>query len=389
MTPLDAIHAGAFGAGAIVGSFANVCIHRLPRGDSVVTPPSRCPACGARIAPWDNVPILSWFVLRGRCRRCRAPISPRYPLVEATMALGFLAASLAWGPSAATLAAMLLGAASLILVATDLESRILPDEVTLGTLGLAVLLAAFRDAAGSAPGEPFRLGTSVTLEALLGAGVGAGFLLAVRALYLRLRGMEGMGLGDVKMIGMIGSLTGPAGVVVTLFLASLTGAVLGGALAAARRVEWALSLLRARAGGGAPAAEARRGGLLLDRDGRVVAASGRVAEIPGAAREGEFASACSGAARPLAALIRLARRRARGGRSTGFGRLALDDGADFFRVLAVRAVPAEGGLLVLVSRADMPFGVFLAAGGLAAFVFGRAILVRLAPGLPLVGRLLP
>ena len=388
MTPADVLHAGAFALGAIVGSFANVCIHRMPRGESVVSPPSRCPKCGTRIAFYDNVPILSWLVLGGRCRSCRAPISVRYPLVEATMAAGFLAASLAWGPSAATLAAMLLGAASLILVATDLESRILPDEVTLGALGLALLLAAVRDVAGREPGRPFRVGASVTLEAILGAALGAGFLLAARALYLRFRGMEGMGLGDVKMIAMIGSLTGPAGVVVALFLASLSGAVLGGLAGAVRHLRWTLSLRRARAGGDASAAEARRHGLLLDGEGRVLAASGRVAEIPGFPGAGESATSSAGAARPLAALIRLARRRARQGRSTGFGRLAVDDG-DFFRVLAVRAVPKARGLLVLVSRADIPFGAFLAAGGLAAFVFGRAILARLAPDLPLSGSLLP
>jgi len=274
-------------------------------------------------------------------------------------------------------------------VATDLESRILPDEVTLGTLGLALLLAVLRDVAGREPGRPFRAGASVTLEAILGAALGAAFLLAARALYLRFRGMEGMGLGDVKMIAMIGSLTGPAGVVVALFLASLSGAVLGGVAGAVRHVRWALSLRRARAGGDAPAVEARRHGLLLDREGRVLAASGRVAEIPGFAGAGGPAGTSAGAARPLAALIRLARRRARQGRSTGFGRLALDDGADFFRVLAVRAIPSGGGLLVLVSRADIPFGVFLAAGGLAAFAFGRAILARLAPDLPLSGSLLP
>ncbi len=388
MTPADVIHAGAFAAGAIVGSFANVCIHRLPRGESVVTPPSRCPACGSRIRFYDNVPILSWLVLRGRCRSCHAPVSVRYPLVEGMTALGFLGASLTWGPSAEALAGMLLGAASLILVATDLESRILPDEITLGTLALALLLAAVRDVGGRPPGQPFRAGASVTLEALLGAAVGAGFLLAVRALYLRFRGMEGMGLGDVKMIAMIGSLTGPAGVVVALFLASLCGTILGGVAAAVRHLGWALSLRRARAGG---EARGRRGATLRSSarpGGRVLAISERVAEIPGVAREGELAALSTGAARPLSALIRLARRRARQGRSTVFGRLALDEG-DFFRVLAVRAAPADGGLLVLVSRADIPFGVFLAAGGLTAFACGRAILAHLAPDLPLSGRLLP
>ncbi|HSB35476.1 MAG TPA: hypothetical protein VLH41_01285, partial [Thermoanaerobaculia bacterium] len=134
---------------------------------------------------------------------------------------------------------------------------------------------------------------------------------------------------------------------------------------------------------------ARRGGLLVDAGGRVAVASPRYAEIPGAARPGDLAQAASGAARPLAAFVRLARRRAARGAPSATGRLPVDDGGDFFRVLAVRAVPSGDGLLVLLARADIPFGVFLGAGGLAAFAFGRSLLSRLAPGLPLPARLLP
>jgi len=389
MTPLDLIHAGAFALGAIVGSFANVCIHRMPRGESVVSPPSRCPRCGERIAFYDNVPILSWLLLRGRCRRCGSAISFRYPLVEGAMALLFLSASLAYGPTPEALAAMLLGSASLILVATDLESRILPDEVTLGTLALGLLLAGARDVLGRRAGQPFVLADSHAFEAVLGAALGAGFLLAVRAAYEKLRGMEGMGLGDVKMIAMIGALTGPVGTLLALFLASLAGALLGGALAGFRRLSWGFALRRAAGGPDARASVARRRGLLVDADGRVAVASPGYAEIPGAARPGDLAQAARGAARPLAAFVRLARRRAARGEPSATGRLPVDDGGDFFRVLAVRAVPSGGGLLVLLSRADIPFGVFLGAGGLAAFAVGRSLLSQLAPGLPLPARLLP
>ena len=132
MSAVDGLFLGFFFAtGAIVGSFANVCIHRLPRGASVVQPGSRCPACGAPIAFYDNVPVVSWLVLGGRCRRCRAPISARYPLVETLVALLFLAAGFLYGPTLVAASAALLAGACVILAATDLEARTLPDEVTL------------------------------------------------------------------------------------------------------------------------------------------------------------------------------------------------------------------------------------------------------------------
>ncbi len=148
MNAADGVILGLFFAtGAIVGSFANVCIHRLPRGASVVHPGSHCPACGAPIAFYDNVPVVSWLVLRGRCRRCGAPIDIRYPVVEMLVALLFLAAGLLYGPTLVAASAALLSAACVILAATDLEARTLPDEVTFSTLGCGVLLAALRDRA--------------------------------------------------------------------------------------------------------------------------------------------------------------------------------------------------------------------------------------------------
>ncbi len=203
MTPAEAVPlVFAAAAGAIAGSFANVCIHRLPRGESVVHPPSRCPKCGTRVAWYDNVPVLSWFVLRGRCRACRAPISPRYPLVEAAGAGIFAGAVLLWGPTAVAAGGALLALASLILVATDLETRTLPDEVTLGTLVLGLVVAAVRDRAAAGTGVPLLAGHGHLVEAVLGAAVGAAFLELVRRAYLALRGQEGMGGGDVKMLAM-------------------------------------------------------------------------------------------------------------------------------------------------------------------------------------------
>lgn len=372
--------------GTLVGSFANVCIHRLPRGQSVVTPRSRCPACGGSIAFYDNVPVVSWLLLRGRCRRCGSPISVRYPVIEATVGVLFFVAALLWGPTPLAASAAFLAAAGVILVATDLESRVLPDEVTLGTMAIGFLMAGLRDLLARSPDTPFRFGESHLAESILGAAFGAFLLLLVRAGYQAVRGVEGMGLGDVKMIAMIGAFTGPAGVLITLFFASLAGSFVGVGLALARRVSWSRLCFPNAA---AASSVAGRAGLLLDDAGHVIAAGPRWREIPGAAPVGAPLSSSAPTTRPLQAFVRLARRRARPGRATEYGRLALDDGEDFFRVLAVRAMPVPGGLIVLLARADIPFGVFLAFGSWAAFAFGRAFVERFFGELSVALRLLP
>jgi leader peptidase (prepilin peptidase) / N-methyltransferase len=380
-----------FATGAVVGSFANVCIHRLPRGGSVVRPGSHCPACGAPIAFFDNVPVVSWLVLRGRCRRCGAPISIRYPAVEMLVALLFLAAGLLYGPSLVAASAALLAAACVILAITDLEARTLPDEVTFSTLGCGLLLAALRDHAARASNRPTSLpfAESRLFEALLGALLGAVFLEAVRRVYAKLRGQEGMGGGDVKMLAMAGAFTGPAGVFFTLFLASVAGTAVAGGAALARTFRWSLESRRARRSLSAARTVAARAGLLVGDDGRVLSASARFREIPGAAAEGTRLTADPRTAGRLLAFVRLARARARRGARTASGRLALDDGVDFFRVLAARAEATPAGLLVLLARADVPFGVFLACGALAAFVVGRPLWEALAAGVPWIPRLLP
>lgn len=372
--------------GAVVGSFANVCIHRLPRGESVVSPPSHCPSCGGRIAPWDNVPVVSWLLLRGRCRSCRAPISPRYPLVEAATALLFLVSALIWGPSLDALRGALLAAACVLLVGTDLEDRILPDEVTLGGLVLALLLAAGDDLVRGTGGS-FVSGR--TADALLGAALGAGFLLAVRAAYSRLRGVEGLGLGDVKMIAMVGAFTGVAGVLLTIFAGSLLGSLVGLAAAAIRRLEWRRVAGEVARDPGAAAAAARRQGLLVGSDGRIKAAGPTWVGIPGAATEGEPLGASSVTARPVAAVARLSRRRGPAAVPVEIGRLVVDDGDEYFRVFAARAFPAGDGCLVLLDRADIPFGVFLALGALVTFVAGRTLLHLSGLPVPSPTRLLP
>ena len=392
MNAADGVLLGMFFAtGAVVGSFANVCIHRLPRGASVVHPGSRCPVCEAPIAFYDNVPLVSWLVLGGRCRRCHAPIGVRYPLVEMLVALLFLAAGLLYGPTLVAASAALLGAGCVILAATDLEARTLPDEVTFGTLVLGLVLAALRDRAAAASGQGFAqsFARSHLLEALLGALLGALFLEGVRRAYAKLRGQEGMGGGDVKMLAMAGAFTGPAGVFLTLFFASLAGTAVAGGAALARALRWSIEARRARVSSSSAHAVAARAGLLVSEDGRVLAASARFREIPGAAADGTRLTANARAAGRLLAFVRLARARARRGVRSASGRLALDDGADFFRVLAARAEATPAGLLVLLARADVPFGVFLACGAIGAFVAGRSAWEVLAAGVPWVPRLFP
>ncbi len=209
--------AGLAVAGALgltVGSFVNVVIQRVPRKESIVSPPSRCPSCGAPVAPRDNVPVLSWILLAGRCRSCSAPIGIRYPLVELANGVLWvlvLRAAPSWGDAAT---GAFLCSACLALLAIDLDHEILPDSITLPgiVIGLALAFVSVR---------------RTPLEAALGAALGAGCLFLLRFLYEKITGQEGMGLGDVKMLGMMGALLGPAGVVVGTFVASLTGSIVG------------------------------------------------------------------------------------------------------------------------------------------------------------------
>jgi leader peptidase (prepilin peptidase)/N-methyltransferase len=209
--------------GLALGSFLNVCIHRLPAGLSVVRPRSRCPVCRESIRWYDNVPVVSWVVLRGRCRGCGAAISLRYPTVEILSALLLAGLWRYLGPGAAFFVAAPFALAMLVLFFTDYDERLLPDAVTLSGVvtGLAIAWC-----------NPFLAGSSghrVWL-ALSGAALGAGLLWGVGALYERLRGIEAMGLGDVKLMAMVGAFAGPAGAIVTVFAASIVGAVVGLAL---------------------------------------------------------------------------------------------------------------------------------------------------------------
>jgi leader peptidase (prepilin peptidase)/N-methyltransferase len=201
--------------GAICGSFLNVLIYRLPREVSVVRdPPSSCPSCGERIRWYDNVPLLSWLALGGRCRRCEAPISVRYPLVEAAAGVLAVLAWLRWGPSVAGFEALVFAWVSLVLALIDVEFQILPNVLTYpGILfGLACSLAG---------------GLTWWLDSLVGAAVGALLPTLVIVIYKLWRGVEGMGWGDVKYLAAIGAVVGLRGVVGVLVLGASVGALVG------------------------------------------------------------------------------------------------------------------------------------------------------------------
>jgi leader peptidase (prepilin peptidase)/N-methyltransferase len=207
-------------AGLSIGSFLNVCIYRLPRGQSVVHPRSRCPACKTPIAWYHNLPLLSWLMLRGRCSSCAAPISWRYPFVELLTGAVVLSLWLYFGAAASFPISAIFALSMIVLFFTDLDLQLLPDAVTLPGLAAGLALAWFNPFLGGEGWDRLWLSCG-------GAALGSGLLWGFGALYSRLRGVEAMGLGDVKMMAMVGAFTGPFGVLLTIFAASLVGAVVG------------------------------------------------------------------------------------------------------------------------------------------------------------------
>jgi leader peptidase (prepilin peptidase) / N-methyltransferase len=224
--------------GLAFGSFLNVCIYRLPLDLSVVAPRSACPNCKRPIAFYDNVPVASWMLLRGRCRNCQSWISPRYLLVELLTAVLFLGCYAYFGPTLATLKYCLFGFLLLGLIFTDAETKLLPDKLTLPGLALGLLfslLVPVRDMASQfLPGVmnlPINAELSghlfSLLDSLLGAAVGASFIYGAGAVYLRWRGAQGMGFGDVKLMAMVGAFLGIKLTIFTIFSASLAGSLFG------------------------------------------------------------------------------------------------------------------------------------------------------------------
>ena len=209
--------------GAIVGSFLNVVIHRYPREESVVFPPSRCPHCKAHIKAYDNVPVLSYLWLLGRCRACRAPISMRYPLVELANALFYLAIFQRTGASWGFVPLAALVSMTIALIYIDLEIQILPDVIDLPGVAIGLAMGALHFGALF----PDLLLASTLLDSVAGAALGAGMLLAIGMSYKLVRKIEGMGLGDVKMMAMLGAVLGWEPLLPLLLIASIGGAIVG------------------------------------------------------------------------------------------------------------------------------------------------------------------
>ena len=231
METLAAIVAAALGA--VVGSFLNVCIHRLPRGASIVRPRSSCPACSDPIRWYDNIPILSWLWLQGRCRTCRGPIPIRYPLVEGATALLFLLLLWARGPTPIFLVQAALGAALIALIMIDARHMILPNAITLPGIALGLLTSPVRGAYD--PLHP--LGPLEALvDSLQGAAVGFALPYGINAAYRgwqEVRGVprekreDGIGQGDFKLLAMIGAFEGLRLVLFCLFAGAVSGALFG------------------------------------------------------------------------------------------------------------------------------------------------------------------
>ena len=248
--------AASLAFGLVIGSFLNVVIHRLPRGESLVRPGSHCPTCGHAVAPFDNVPVLSYLWLRGRCRSCRSRISLRYPAVELVTGLLFAAVALRYGLTPMTLVWQFFAAALVAAAMIDFDHRIIPDEISVGGLVVAVALVPVVQVLMGAEFMP------ALRNSLFGAALGGGILWIVGFTHARIATamgrtfshwpgegeavptpgqmdywvwFPGVGFGDVKLLAMIGAVQGAFGVIQTLIAASAAGLLLGIAWAAATR----------------------------------------------------------------------------------------------------------------------------------------------------------
>ena len=199
--------------GSIIGSFLNVCIHRLPRHESIVWPASACPHCHRRLEWYENVPVIGYLALRGRCRTCGGPISPRYPIVEALTAVMFAGAVWYYGPSMLLVSRLVFGCALIVLFAIDLEHYILPNVIT-----VPGIIAGFLFSLITEPGW---------FDSLIGIVVGGGALWAMFEGYRLIRHEEGLGFGDVKMLAMIGAFIGWRLTLLALIVASFAGSLAG------------------------------------------------------------------------------------------------------------------------------------------------------------------
>jgi leader peptidase (prepilin peptidase) / N-methyltransferase len=217
--PLVAVAFAVFGLS--VGSFLNVCIHRLPKKSSIVQPPSSCPHCGYMLRWFDNIPVVSYALLRGRCRKCKAPISIRYPLIELVTMAVFIVHYLVFGLDIILVPRLLFACVLIVLFAIDLEHHLLPNVITLPGIIVGLAFSTMLP-----PG---------LTDALIGTLVGGGILWVIGEAYYRYAGQEGMGGGDVKMLAMIGAFLGWQLVILTLVLSSILGSIIGVIVLAVRR----------------------------------------------------------------------------------------------------------------------------------------------------------
>ena len=226
--------------GIIIGSFLNVCISRIPAGMSIVSPGSRCPNCGSAIAAYDNVPLFSWMWLGGKCRQCKHPISVMYPLVELATGLLFVLAYVEFGVTQTAIKWLFFTCLIIVLTVTDFRVRILPDLVNWPGLVLGLFFSTLipigDDTASVLSLEVFHWVLPARwislLESALGALFGSLLLWGAAALYKVVRGREGMGLGDVKMMAMVGAFLGLRGTFLTILLGTLLGSLIGMAIIA-------------------------------------------------------------------------------------------------------------------------------------------------------------
>ena len=200
--------------GLMIGSFVNVCIYRLPKKESVVFPASHCPLCKNPVQFYDNIPIISFLILRGKCRSCRGTISKQYPLVELIHAIGYLFLFYRFGLSVETVIYALFFSSLVVITFIDLAHQIIPDRITLPGIPLCLLLASTLLPLGP-------------MQAVIGCLVGGGFFYLIAILSVVLLKKEGMGGGDIKLIAMVGALLGWEKVLLTIFFASLLGSVIG------------------------------------------------------------------------------------------------------------------------------------------------------------------
>jgi len=204
-----------FTFGACIGSFLNVCIYRLPLKISVVTPPSSCPVCKEPIKFYDNIPIISYLILRGKCRKCGTTISAKYPAIEFLTGMMAVATWVYFDISGSAIVYFIFISSLIVITFIDIDYKIIPNVITLPGIPIALLAASFI------------LPEMTPLKSITGALAGGGSLYAVAMIYAVLTGKEGMGGGDIKLLAMIGALTGIKGVILTVLLSSISGTVAG------------------------------------------------------------------------------------------------------------------------------------------------------------------